>query len=79
MSKQNKVNPGKYTQAGRLSQDDAARERMKQIDTPSTRRLDGHPPEELKATPSGQSEADGENDELAERAQGDEQTDDTKR
>ena len=26
MSKKNKVNPGQYTQAGRLSQDDAARE-----------------------------------------------------
>jgi hypothetical protein len=30
MSRQNKVNPGKYTQAGRLSQDDAAREAKKQ-------------------------------------------------
>ena len=30
MSRQNKVNPGKYTQAGRLSQDDAAREMVKQ-------------------------------------------------
>lgn len=30
MSRQNKVNPGKYTQAGRLSQDDAAREMMRQ-------------------------------------------------
>lgn len=27
MSKRNKVNPGQYTQAGRLSPDDAARER----------------------------------------------------
>ena len=27
MSKKNKVNPGQYTQAGRLAQDDAARER----------------------------------------------------
>ena len=27
MSKNNKVNPGQYTQAGRLSPDDAARER----------------------------------------------------
>ena len=26
MSKDNKVNPGTYTQAGRLSQDDTARE-----------------------------------------------------
>ena len=30
MSKANKVNPGQYTQAGRLSADDAAREQQKQ-------------------------------------------------
>jgi len=30
MSRQNKVNPGQYTQAGRLSPDDAAREQRKQ-------------------------------------------------
>jgi hypothetical protein len=30
MSKHNKVNPGQYTQAGRLSADDAAREHSKQ-------------------------------------------------
>ena len=30
MSKQNKVNPGTYTQAGRLSPDDTAREAKKQ-------------------------------------------------
>ena len=30
MSKQNKVNPGTYTQAGRLSPDDSAREMKKQ-------------------------------------------------
>ena len=29
MSKRNKVNPGQYTQAGRLSPDDAAREERK--------------------------------------------------
>jgi hypothetical protein len=29
MSRQNKVNPGQYTQAGRLSPDDAAREQSK--------------------------------------------------
>jgi hypothetical protein len=28
MSRENKVNPGRYTQAGRLSPDDAARERV---------------------------------------------------
>jgi hypothetical protein len=30
MSRKNKVNPGQYTQRGRLSPDDAARERGKQ-------------------------------------------------
>ena len=30
MSRQNKVNPGTYTQRGRLTQDDAARELLKQ-------------------------------------------------
>jgi len=31
MSKRNKTNPGQYTQAGRLSPDDAARERGRQV------------------------------------------------
>ena len=63
MSKHNKVNPGTYTQAGRLSPDDAARERMKQVDTASTRHLEGRPPTQLKATPSGKSEVDAADDE----------------
>lgn len=62
MSKQNKVNPGKYTQAGRLSQDDAARERMKQVEAGSTRREEGRPPAQLKATPSGQADVDADDD-----------------
>jgi len=41
MSKDNKVNPGKYTQAGRLSQDDAAREMKKQRETASPRNTEG--------------------------------------
>ena len=38
MSRQNKVNPGRYTQRGRLTQDDAARELRKQslIASPNT-------------------------------------------
>jgi hypothetical protein len=38
MSRQNKVNPGRYTQRGRLTQDDAARELRKQssIGSPHT-------------------------------------------
>jgi hypothetical protein len=35
MSKQNKVNPGTYTQAGRLSPDDVAREAKKQREASS--------------------------------------------
>jgi hypothetical protein len=38
MSKQNKVNPGTYTQAGRLTPDDTARELKKQREV-------GSPPE----------------------------------
>ena len=58
MSKHNKVNPGTYTQAGRLSPDDAARERMKHVDTASTRRVEGRPHSQLKATTSGEAETD---------------------
>ena len=41
MSKENKVNPGSYTQAGRLSQDDAAREMKKQRENASPRNTEG--------------------------------------
>lgn len=41
MSKDNKVNPGKYTQAGRLTPDDTARERIKQREAASPKRTDG--------------------------------------
>jgi hypothetical protein len=75
MSKHNKVNPGAYTQAGRLSPDDAARERMKQIDAGSTRPLEGRPHSQLKATPSGESETDPADEEPADRADEDEATD----
>ena len=45
MSKQNKVNPGQYTQAGRLSPDDTAREMKKQRESASPASQDGkaHP------------------------------------
>jgi hypothetical protein len=68
MSKHNKVNPGMYTQDGRLSQDDAARERMKQVDHASTRRLEGRPHSQLKATTSGDAETDPADDEPAEQS-----------
>ena len=41
MSRENKVNPGTYTQAGRLSQDDAAREMKKQREAASPRNTEG--------------------------------------
>jgi hypothetical protein len=60
MSKQNKVNPGTYTQAGRLSPDDAARERIKQVDAASTRQLEGRPHSSLKGTTAGDAETEPE-------------------
>ncbi len=50
MSKRNKVNPDHYQQAGRLTPDEIARERMKQQHTvpePS------HPPQEDSKKPLG--------------------------
>jgi hypothetical protein len=41
MSRVNKVNPGKYTQRGRLTQDDAAREMAKQREAASPKRVEG--------------------------------------
>jgi hypothetical protein len=69
MSKHNKVNPGIYTQRGRLSQDEAARERMKQVDNASTRRLEGRPHSQLKATTSGHAETDPAGDEAADQSE----------
>lgn len=44
MSKQNKVNPGMYTQAGRLTPDDTARELKKQREVAPPRRSESEPP-----------------------------------
>ena len=41
MSKHNKVNPGTYTQAGRLSPDDMAREQVKQREAGSPKQTEG--------------------------------------
>jgi hypothetical protein len=61
MSKQNKVNPGQYHVAGRLTPDEAARERVKQRNTPasaagaSPRRNDRKAPASARAaTPRSQ-------------------------
>ena len=43
MSKENKVNPGQYTQAGRLTPDETAREMKKQRELSSPSRTDGKP------------------------------------
>ena len=42
MSRENKVNPGQYTQAGRLTPDDTAREMKKQREA-APNRTDDHP------------------------------------
>lgn len=52
MSKRNKVNPGQYTQAGRLSPDDAARELRK---TQSNERSDALPGDTDNEQSSGKS------------------------
>ena len=62
MSKHNKVNRDAYTQRGRLTPDEAARERMKQVQASSTRQIEGKTPAQLKATPSGKSEVDADDD-----------------
>lgn len=49
MSKQNKVNPGSYTQAGRLSQDDVAREVKKQREVEPVERRENTPPHHAPA------------------------------
>ena len=41
MSRVNKVNPGKYTQRGRLTPDEAAREMAKQREMSSPKRTEG--------------------------------------
>ena len=58
MSKHNKVNRDAYTQRGRLTPDEAARERMKQVQHASTRQMEGRPHSQLKATTSGDAETD---------------------
>jgi hypothetical protein len=63
MSKHNKVNKDHYTQRGRLTPDEAARERMKQVNVASTRQLEGRPHSQLKATTSGDAETDPEDEE----------------
>lgn len=58
MSRQNKVNPGNYTQAGRLSQDDAAREMKKQRETASPGTTDGDHGEKPKSPVTDEDKSD---------------------
>jgi hypothetical protein len=68
MSTHNKVNRDRYTQRGRLTPDEAARERMKQVNAASTRQMEGRPHSQLKATTSGDAETDPADDEPAEQS-----------
>jgi hypothetical protein len=63
MSKNNKVNPGQYTQAGRLSPDDAARERGKQDSHAASERSGSG----QKAVPTGISNRESADEEQEER------------
>lgn len=61
MSKENKVNPGQYTQAGRLTQDETAREMKKQREMSSPSRTEGNPhPFAAKKPDAGGDELDDE-------------------
>jgi len=69
MSKQNKVNPGNYTQAGRLSQDDVAREMKKQREVEATQNESNpphHPPTKPRVTDEDKSDEDEGTDEQEE-------------
>jgi hypothetical protein len=70
MSKQNKVNPGIYTQAGRLSPDDSAREMKKQGEMASPRNQDGkaqpHKPAAPRVTEKDNSDEEDEPEDSSE-------------
>ena len=70
MSKQNKVNPGTYTQAGRLSTDDTAREMKKQGEMASPSNQDGkaqpHKAAEPRVTEKDKTDDDDEPEDSAE-------------
>ena len=72
MSRQNKVNPGMYTQRGRLTQDDAARELRKQRNIGSEHTWQ---PVQRDKQPPFMAEA-GENENVDEQADDDRVTDD---
>ena len=65
MSRQNKVNPGMYTQRGRLTQDDFARELKQQREAGSAQPWppeQQHEPFHFRETPKADDAADGEQD-----------------
>ena len=74
MSKENKVNPGQYTQAGRLTQDETAREMKKQREMASPSRTDGKPQGFQNTKPevtaeSRQTDAEDDEDETREHSE----------
>src|SRR5687767_14173387 len=74
MSRQNKVNPGMYTQRGRLTQDDAARELRKQsaIGSPHTWQpvnTKRRPPQAAVGHAAGETDTSGGNDKMVEPPQ----------
>jgi hypothetical protein len=56
MSRQNKVNPGMYTQAGRLTPDDAAREAKKQRESAPDRPARARSKKQTQTKPKKQSD-----------------------
>jgi hypothetical protein len=74
MSKDNKVNPGTYTQAGRLSQDDSAREYQKQRETASPKKTEGGQfGENVSVTPKDKQRANQQQEQQNDEAQNDEE------
>ena len=63
MSRQNKVNPGMYTQRGRLTQDDAARELKRQRELGSQKTWQPVQKDQMPRPPVGLGDADADRDE----------------
>ena len=63
MSRQNKVNPGMYTQRGRLTQDDAARELKRQREVGSQHTWQPVQKDQMPRPPIGPADADADRDE----------------
>ena len=71
MSKQNKVNPGTYTQKGRLTPDDTAREVKKQREAATPARVDGTPHPHARPGRSGEAAPRDQHDEQSAKERSD--------